>query len=241
MKYAMLMILLTGCATDPFDPMFGPRNPNPGAARYLMTRNDISQADKNSLLEYQKCSVTTLRNLSSSPSKEVRALVASNPAAEEGILDQLSSDKDIAVRQYVGGNLNISRKTLKKLASDPEYLVRSSVVRNPNWTADEIRQMYRNNKESHSKIAANPSAPPDVLKELTYGSDYNINSSLARNPSIPPYVINRLANDTEPSIRLVLAHNKALPISTLKRLANDPDARVRSAAVEQIELRKKSQ
>ncbi len=239
-KYAILVILLTGCSLDPFDPMIGPRNPEPGAARQLTGRNDISQFDKNCLLEQQKCPVTVLRHLSDSPSREIRALVAANPSADKALLEKLSYDTDTAVRQYVGANPNISRKTLKKLAMDPNELVRSSVVSNPNWTPDEIRQMYRKKTAASSEIARNPSAPPDVLKELTYGSDYNVLGTLARNPSIPPYVIHRLANDPSPSIRLMLADNKALPTSTLKKLANDPDSDVRSFAVDQLARRKQN-
>ena len=241
MKYALMVILLAGCNLNPFDPMIGPRDPAPGAARFLMTRNDISETDKKSLMDQQKCPASVLWSLIDSPSREVRALIAVNPSADNAILDKLSSDPDTAVRQYVGANPNISRKTLKKLATDSERLVRSSVVSNPNWTADEIRQMHQDKNVAPSLIAKNPSAPPDVLKELTYGSDYNVLGNLARNPSIPPYVINRLASDSQPSIRLMLVDNKALPMSTLKRLANDPDARVRNSAVDKIERREQEE
>lgn len=241
MKYAIIALLLTGCTLNPFDPMIGPRNPEPGAARFLESRDDISETDKSSLLEQEKCPLPVLRSLVDSPSPEVRALIAVNPSADNAILEKLASDPDVAVRQYVAANPKISRKTLKQLAADPEYLVRSSVVSNPNWTADEIRQMHREKKVSSSEIAENPSAPPDVLKELTYGSDYSVLGNLARNPSIPPYVINRLATDPQPSIRLMLVDNKALPMSTLRKLAKDTDERVRTAAADKIERRERGE
>lgn len=237
MKYVVLVILLTGCSVDSFDPMIGPRNPTPGASRYLVTRNEIAQSDKDALLEEQKCPVGVLRHLVNAPCREVRALVAVNPSADEAIFEKLSSDPDPGVRQYVGANPNISRKTLKKLAADPNSLVRSSLADNPNWTADEIRRMYRHKTALPCLIARNPSAPPDVLKELSYGSDYIVLASLASNPSIPPYVINRLVNDPNPSVRLRLADNKAIPTSVLERLAKDPDTNVRSVAEDQIERR----
>lgn len=237
MKYVVLVILLTGCSVDSFDPMIGPRNPTPGAARYLVTRNEIAQSDKDALLEEQKCPVGVLRHLVNAPCREVRALVAVNPSADEAIFDKLSSDPDPGVRQYVGANPNISRKTLKKLAADPNSLVRSSLADNPNWTADEIRQMYRHKTALPSLIAANPSAPPDVLKELTYGSDSLVLINLASNPSIPPYVINRLIDDPDPLVRHRLTHNEALPTTVLERLAKDPDNDVRNSALEQVKQR----
>ena len=99
MKYAILMILLTGCSSDPFDPMIGPRNPAPGATRYRVARSDISKFDPVCLLEQQPCPVTILRNLIDSPSREVRALVTANPSADQAILEKLSYDMDTAFRQ----------------------------------------------------------------------------------------------------------------------------------------------
>lgn len=238
-KHAVAAICLTGCVSDPFDPLIGPRNPKPAAATYLAAHGEISRTDIDRLLEQESCPVTVLRRLVDSPSREVRALVAGNPSADGAVLEKLSSDPDPAVRQYVAGNDHISRRILKKLAADPDPLVRSGLADNPNWTAAEIRRMYQQKTAPDYKIAANPSAPPDVLKELTYGSDPGVLASLARNPSIPPYIIHRLANDPSPSVRLMLADNDALPPDVLEKLAKDPDERVRSSALDQIARQRK--
>lgn len=237
MKRAAPCLLLTGCSLDPFNPAIGPRNPEPGAARYLATRDDISQSDKEAVLAYHNCPATVLRDLARSPSRETRAMVAANPMADVGVLDRLSSDPDPAVRQYVGSNSNISRPILKRLASDPDRNVRWGLAANPKWTAGELRWMHENKAAAPSVLASNPSTPPDVLKELTYGSDPGTLTSLARNPSIPPYVFKRLANDPNPTIRLMLADNKSVPLPILKQLANDPDERVRDFALDQLERR----
>ncbi|MCU1258540.1 MAG: hypothetical protein JWO80_1425 [Bryobacterales bacterium] len=95
------VLIQVSCVNDPFDPVMGGRNARPGAERYLRTRMDISVMEKRALLDYRACSISVLRGLAQAPSREVRSLVAVNPAVDEDILEELSLDKDPAVRQYV--------------------------------------------------------------------------------------------------------------------------------------------
>ncbi len=73
---------VVACANDPFDPWLGPRLPYQGASRYLSGRYDIFEAEKRALLGYQSCSPETLKKLVDAPAREVRFLVAINPAAD---------------------------------------------------------------------------------------------------------------------------------------------------------------
>lgn len=235
MKYPLKTLILcfviagVGCNAPP--------NHRPAATRYLNRRGDIPEQEKQKLLNYEPCSLAVLKTLETSKSEEVRCYVALNPNADDAILGKLSNDESAAVRQCVALNHNTPHRILKNLISDPDYSTRSALTTNPNWTADEIRDFHRQNPDWASSIADNPSAPPDVLKELTYGSNPSVLSSLARNPSIPPYVINRLANDPDPTIRMMLADNKALPTAMLRKLAKDPDERVRESSLKQLKRR----
>ena len=231
------VLILIGCFVIADVGCNAPPNHRPAATRYLNRRGDISEQEKQNLLNQDPCSLAVLKTLETSNSEEVRCYVALNQNADDAILGRLSRDQSPAVRQCVALNHNTPRRILKSLISDPDYSTRSALTTNPNWTANEIREFYRQNPEWASSIADNPSAPPDVLKELTYGSNSNVLSSLARNPSIPPYVISRIANDPDPTLRMMLADNKALPTATLKKLAQDPDQRVREFSVEQLERR----
>ncbi len=231
-RFLILCFLIVGVGCN------APPNHLPGATRYLNRLADISESEKQRLLDYESCSLDVLRTLASSSSEDVRCYVALSPNADEGILTKLSKDESAAVRQCLGLNKKTPRRILKSLLSDPDPLTRRALTSNPNWTATEIRAFYQQNPEWASTIARNPSAPPDLLKELTYGSDRNVLSGLARNPSIPPYVINRIATDPEPTLRMMLADNEKLPIEVLKKLAKDSDERVRKFAIEQLEERK---
>jgi hypothetical protein len=231
-RFLILPFIMSGigCYTLP--------NHLPGATRHLDRRADISELEKQHLLNYQNCSLEVLRNLASANSADVRCYVALNPNADETILAKLSKDESAAVRQCVGLNKHTSHRILNSMLSDPDASTRSALALNPNWTASEIRDFYRQNPQWAPSIARNPSAPPDLLKELSYGSDYNVLSGLARNPSIPPYVINRIAADPDPTLRMMLVENVNLPIGVLKKLAKDSDERVRKFSIEQLEERK---
>lgn len=237
MRFLLLFIFLIGCTPDPFDPPIGPRNPRPGAERYLRTRNDISQDQKNALLNYKPCPLDVLNALSNAPSPEVRALVAANPSVDLALFEILINDKEPAVRQYVASNPKTPHSILVKLKNDPDKNVQWNLPRNPNWTAAEIRQMYEVKATSPMIFASNPSTPIDILEELSKSDDYNVRTSLANNHSINETIVKRLSQDQRPSVRLMLTYNKATPVQILKKLTEDPDNDVRRYAAEWLNRR----
>lgn len=130
----LAMIFLGGCTiNDPYDPLMGPRNPRPGAEKYLLNRNDISEAQKTALLSFQACSRETLHVLVDAPSREVRSLIAGNPSADESILEKLVHDKESGVRQYIAGNQKAPVSILLKLQKDENENVKWSLEHNPSW------------------------------------------------------------------------------------------------------------
>lgn len=136
---ALLVLLLAGCsksAHDPYDPSIGPRNPRPGAERYLSGRSDISEAQKKALLDFQPCPTAILEKLADAPSREIRSLVAANPSVNESILEKLVTDPEPGVRQYIASNPNVPRSILLKLRDDPDANVKWSLQHNPEWARE---------------------------------------------------------------------------------------------------------
>lgn len=68
-----------------------PRDPRPGAERYLLTRADIPASEKVALLDRRACGPWVLRTLADAPAREVRALVAANPAADRARVGYLTN------------------------------------------------------------------------------------------------------------------------------------------------------
>lgn len=124
----LLLGALAACSPDPYDALLGPRNPRPAAERYLSSRPDISDADKNALLGFRPCSIDVLKALSEVPAREIRSLVAANPSADESLLTKMSSDKESGVRQYVATNPSTPGRILARLANDTNETVRWQVA-----------------------------------------------------------------------------------------------------------------
>ncbi len=246
LKIAMKRLLIicvffiAGCSSDPYDPVLGPRSPRPGAERYFAGRNDLPQDQKTALLEYQPCSQEFLAQLVDAPSREVRSLVAANPSINENIIEKLMHDKEAGVRSYLAGNQKVPRSVLLRLRADPDFNVRWGLPGNPNWTADDIRQMYRDRVTSPSVIARNPSAPSDVLEELCNSTDYNVRGALANNPSISRSVVLTLAKQNKSSIRIMLTYNPATPDDVLQMLTKDHDPDVCRYALLYLQRRAKA-
>jgi hypothetical protein len=234
----LCLMLLVYWASDPFDPPIGPRNPRPGAERYLRTRKELSPEQRQALLALQPVPSDLLRALSTAPSREIRAYVAASPSADSALLQGFLHDPEPAVRAYVASNPRTPHTLLLELKNDPDENVRWVLPRNPNWTGDEIRQMHRDGATSATVIASNVSTPADLLDELSRLDDYGIRSALVGNPSISEAAARRLAQDLRSSIRLRLTYNKATPTDLLELLARDSNADVRRYAVTQLRQRR---
>jgi hypothetical protein len=241
-RYFALLILLSGCdgKHDPFDPLIGPRHPRPGTKSYLQTREDIPQDQKDALLNYKPCQVEILRILSTASVREVRAMVAANPSVDLPLLETLANDKEPAVRQYVVANNKTPHSILLKLKSDPDENVKWELPRNPNWTPEEIREMYNEKATSKMIFALNPTTPIDILEELSTLDSYSVRSEVARNPSINEVIVKRLSEDSRPSVRLMLIYNKATSTEVLRKLSLDADQDVRERAENKLKKRMRS-
>lgn len=233
----LCVLLMAGCSDDAYDPLLGPRNPRPGAEQYFAGRSDIPEGQKAALLDYMPCSQEFLAQLADAPSREVRSLVAANPSINETAIEKLIDDKEPGVRGYLAGNRNVPRSVLLRLREDSDETVRWAIPGNPNWTADDIRKMHKESVASWSVIARNPSAPSDVLEELSASMDYNILSALANNPSISRSVVVTLAKRNEPSLRKMITYNPAMPVDVLQSLTEDSDPDVRRYALRSLQRR----
>ena len=224
------VLCMTGCWGDPDDPLIGPRNPKPGAERFFAGRSDIPGDQKAALLDYQPCSLEFLAEMAIAPSREVRSLVAANPSINQTIVEMLIKDKEPGVRGYLAGNRSVPRPVLLRLREDPNETVRWMLPGNPNWTEDDIREMYSESTTSWGRIARNPSAPSDILDKLSSSTDYNTLINLANNPSIPESVALILAKQKDASIRTMITYNPATPVAVLESLTKDSDQNVRRYA-----------
>lgn len=229
---------LAGCKSDAFDPWLGPRRPQEGAERYLATRPDLSELDKRRLLQGQPIAPALLADLARSPSREVRSLVATNPATAPDTLATLAADRDIGVRQYLAPHPRLPRPQLERLLADPSSLVRDAAIASPSWSVEELWAMHRRGLD-RAAIASNPNAPADLLMALSRGpASPMLNYQLARSPHITPEIEALvLAEKDDDTDKLTLLNNPRLSCATLRRLTHDSAAHIARAARFTLERR----
>jgi hypothetical protein len=215
--------ILSGCNEDPYDPMIGPRNPIPGAKKYLASRNDLNETEKQAVLNLQPCSPRVLAMLSDAPSREVRSLLAENPSIDSETMDKFLKDHEVGVRAYLSLNPKTPRQVLVQLRSDPDPNVNWGVARNPNWTAEDLRKMYAEKSASPVLIAGNPSSPKEILEELSRSKDHSVQTALANNPSIGVGIVKWLLQEGNSATKKMLVDNPATPREVVEALAKDSD------------------
>jgi len=227
-------LLLCSCNRDPYDPVVGPRNPIPGARKYLATRSDVNEADKEAILSGHPCSPSVLAQLAEAPSREVRSLVAENPSLSTELLNKLLKDPEPGVRAFLGYNLKTPRWALLELSKDPDPNVKWGLARNPNWTPEDLRKMYTEHSVAELLLAGNPSTPKDILEQLSKSKDHGVQTALANNPMISEAAVRWLFQEGNSATKKMLVDNPATPKDILEKLANDSDPEVGQFAKETL-------
>lgn len=88
---------------------------------------------------------------------------------------------------------------------------------------------YRRANELMLLIAANPSTPEHVLKQLAAEDDPLLLEQLAENPAAPLHTLAHLAGHANERIRMAVSHNPKTPIEIIHTLTCDVSADVRYA------------
>lgn len=131
------------------------------------------EAQKQLLVNYEKCEIDFLRKYSRSDLLAARALIAQNPGVDEDILTDLSRDSSWELRGVVAASKYTPRRLLLELLLDEDSHVRYCLASNGNLTHDEIRLLFLSYKQSDPPLGAfarNPNLPDD-LRELIRKSD----------------------------------------------------------------------
>jgi hypothetical protein len=238
--FALTVFIMVGaisCNSDPFDPMIGPRNPEPGAAKYLERRSDIQIGQKDCLLNNEPCDIEVLRILSDAPSPEVRSLVATNPSVTTDVLAKLSKDNDVGVRTSVAVSGNTPREILLALLSDPNSTVRWAVPANKNLAVEDVVKLYESGVADPVQLARNNKTPIYILKKIAKLNDYNANRWLSNNESINDEISNILISYKQKSALNGLIYNNNVSISVLTLLTENEDIEISEKAKEELNKR----
>lgn len=130
------------------------------------------------------------------------------------------------------------RDLLVQLRSgDADGSLQFSLLRNPNWTAEDLREMFAAPDSPQLPFAMNRATPPEILEQLSRSKDGTVRSWLALNPSISPTIASSLAADPERVVRHGIATNPATSTEALQRLQRDQEEWVSTAAADALSER----
>jgi hypothetical protein len=215
-----------------------------------------------------------LSDLAGDPSASVRGAVAANPASGGKLLSELLSDPSPTVRAAAAGNPSLPQPAAEQLAdrvaagdrADERVASACALARSTRRPAVLARLAKARSWRVRQAVAANPAAPPGVLRTLLADARLEVvlaaadrqqlapaapaalarlarrelsddhRRALAEHPACPGPVLAKLARDNNPAIRRTVAAHRSTPAPVLARLVADERADVRAAAAANASL-----
>lgn len=147
------------------------------------------------------------------------------------LIVELALDYRLHMMNSLAQNTYICTKVLCKLANHGTLRVRQMVARHPN-TPQALLANAVSEPELCRFVAANPSAPSNLLKQLAQAQQHEVLGAIATNPSTPASVLKYIA-ETRAHDLLVAQHpnaNGEILQQVLWRLAMDERLSVRKYA-----------
>lgn len=176
---------------------------------------------------------TLERLLNDSPSPQLAATLAANPALDEEFLTDLARHEDERVVAGVACNPSTPATVLRALASRDEGSVQLGVAINPAASPEALEAVYvvNHSDEIVQRVLGNPNTPRQVLDHACRWHD--VFDGMARNPVLPEDLQTWLVARYELPLLRGLALNPASTAATLQavrqrlrylRLANEEEA-----------------
>jgi len=163
---------------------------------------------------------------SGSAAEDVLIELAQQPRATGSMLGLLAIATSLKVRRIVARRSDLPEDLVTRLAGDPEEKVRWAVASRVDLSWELITQLAED-PEVAGVVAANPSAPAEVLTRLSKSGKWTWENSVASNPSVPATVLAALSRAESVWVRRAVAENPRTESEVLAGLALDEDKGVR--------------
>lgn len=129
---------------------------------------------------------------------------------------------------------------LKRRLTNQELMLLCEIAKNRYTPPDVLRKLVDWARSCHLwqktwyviyHISWNPSAPPELLKELASSKVVSVRQGVANNRNTPPEVLEKLSRDRSKWVRWAVAGNPRTPASALWHLINSEVFEIRKAVV----------
>lgn len=162
--------------------------------------------------------------------------VAGNPSAPKSFYPEYLKrirEGDKNIRFDVARDRDAPREAWELALAPREPEVLNEFSRNPSAPADLLAQISDSlPARDLAGLAANRSTPPEVLERISTSKDQQVLWNIKRNPSSPPSAVEKvlrtLAESPGASLRDTCADDPRLPQDLIPKLAKDPGIYVRS-------------
>jgi hypothetical protein len=199
---------------------------------YLAADGDVKV--QRALANNPRSSGSALARLKSTTTdNQARYAIAAHANVHPGTLNEMSLDEGAGVRAAAARNTSTPSETLHRMVeSERNSDVRTSLSQNPKTPAADLESMSRGSGFTMAGVARNPSTPEAALRRLSTDTltDNHVRAQVAANPSAPVDVISQLAAEPDGWVRKHAAGNPSLPSPWLRALSDDGDNQVRRAA-----------
>lgn len=229
-------VALTRFEADPFTAVRSAVGANPSTPGHVLARLGREQvrAVREAVATNAAAPPSSLDALAKDADPAVRSLCAANPSLDPQLLAHLAKDPVKRVRAAVAKNSRTPRDVLMVLAqTERELVVLEALATNTACSAEILLDLASSRSYAgeslpvRREIAANPSAPAQLIKSWSQRRDYSIRASLAKNPTCPTEVLTLLARDGDYAVRAAAALNPGTPPAVLQELATDSEQFVR--------------
>ena len=159
---------------------------------------------------------------------EIRAVVATNPAAGSALAAQMSADPDTTVRAGAVTNPSLPAVLLEAAATDPHHKVRAAAALCSRRRPDLLQRLTSDLYASvRAAVASNPDTAPRTLEECAGDESEDVRAAAASNPKTPATALARLSTDTVIEVAAAVAANPICGPVLLSDLAQRQGAEVR--------------
>lgn len=184
---------LFGLLSDPEESVRKAAYGNAGHSAAAVARREETPVE--ALVEYARSS-----------SDAVRSAVAANRSAPAPVLANLARDHSAGVRVAVAANHSAPAPALAALSRDDDEDVLLELLANPNSPMTFLEEQADRTGdygewERQRRIAANPSAPADVLRKLAYSKRVDVRQLIAQHPAVPADTLEILSFDEDSRVR----------------------------------------